>query len=165
MKVSLNFEFKITKILIDMAPFVTLKCPPGYKRYGCCKCLRTCNNHQGLQREDEKLAWTGFDYCMKREQLWTEPNTDSKTIKDAKNWDIYKGAYVKKCDDGYERVGDYRCLAKCPLGWPDLGDRCVKQGALLVFPFVWQVGDGSVVVNVGDISKNSDFHKQKRSEF
>lgn len=146
MKVSLNFEFKITKILIDMAPFVTLKCPPGYKRYGCCKCLRTCNNHQGLQREDEKLAWTGFDYCMKREQLWTEPNTDSKTIKDAKNWDIYKGAYVKKCDDGYERVGDYRCLAKCPLGWPDLGDRCVKQGALLVFPFVWQVGDGSVVV-------------------
>merc|ERR1712007_137540 len=106
-------------------------------------CLRSCNNHKGLQKEDEKLLWTGFDYCMKKEQSWTEPNTNAKAIKDMNNWEIYKDAYVHKCAEGYERVGDYRCLAICPLGWPDLGDRCVKQGALLVFPFVWQVGDGS----------------------
>ena len=28
---------------LNKAPFVTPKCPPGYQRYGCCKCVRKCN--------------------------------------------------------------------------------------------------------------------------
>jgi hypothetical protein len=125
-----------------MAPFVTLQCPPGYSRYGCCKCLRGCN-HKSLIKEDSKAPWTGFEYCMKKEGLYSEETIDSKKIGDPREWEIFKGKYVKKCKPGYSRVGDFKCLAGCPLGWPDLGDRCLKKGALIVFPFVWQVGDGN----------------------
>jgi len=127
---------------LDLAPFVTLKCPPGYKRYGCCKCLRECK-HKGLIPEDPKLLWTGFEYCMKKSQIYSDAIVDVKQITDMNLWEIYKGKYVRKCSEGYRRVGDYKCLAVCPLGWPDMGDRCLKRGALMVFPFVWQVGDGS----------------------
>jgi len=128
---------------LDLAPFVTLKCPGGYKRYGCCKCLRDCNKHFGLVKENPKESWTGFDYCMKQSQVYSENTEDTKAITNMDEWEIYDGKYVRRCSSGFVRVGDYKCLAKCPLGWPDLGDRCLKKGSLMVFPFVWQVGDGS----------------------
>lgn len=125
----------------DMAPFVTLSCPAGYKRYGCCKCLRGCN-HKALIHE-ESQEWTGHDYCMKKGEHFSSRTKNIKKLTNPKNWEKYKGRYVKKCKPGFRRLGDYRCLAECPLGWPDLGDRCQKKGGLIVFPFVWQVGDGN----------------------
>jgi len=142
----------------DLAPFVTLKCPSGYKRYGCCKCMRDCNKHKGLKHEDKLTKWTGFDYCMKDEQTYSNTTKDTTKIKDTKNWEIYKLDYVEKCKDGYERFGDYKCYVRCPLGWPDLGDRCMKKGALMVFPFVWQVGDGQ---SVEDEKKDGDKKKKQ----
>lgn len=28
----------------NLVPFVTRKCPSDYKRYACCKCVRTCKS-------------------------------------------------------------------------------------------------------------------------
>ena len=53
-------------------------------------------------------------------------------------------AFIEKCRDGYTRVGAKLCVASCPLGWPDLGDRCMKTGDIILMPFVWMVGDDSM---------------------
>ena len=80
---------------------------------------------------------------MKESMVYSENTEETKLITNMDDWEIYDGKYVRRCSPGFVRVGDYKCLAKCPLGWPDLGDRCLKKGSLMVFPFVWQVGDGS----------------------
>lgn len=129
----------------DYAPFVTLKCPPGYNRYGCCTCLRVCGHHSGLEEEEgDNLTWTNVDYCIKKAVQYTEQTRDTQKIIDPREWEIFEGSYVRKCPKGYTRVGDYKCISECPLGWPDLGDKCEKAGPLLMFPFVWQVGDGQM---------------------
>lgn len=78
---------------------------------------------------------------MKKEGLYSEETRDTKKIGDRREWEIFKGKYFKKCKPGYSRVGYFKCLAGCPLGLPDLGDKCLKKGALIVFPFVLQVCD------------------------
>jgi len=36
-------------------PFVTRRCPVGYNRYGCCKCVRTCRSAGiGIRDENDK---------------------------------------------------------------------------------------------------------------
>jgi len=84
---------------------------------------------------------------------YTEQTRDTQKIIDPRDWEIFNNAYVRKCPKGYTRVGDYKCISNCPLGWPDIGDRCIKSGPLLMFPFVWQVGDGQEKKAGGDKRK------------
>lgn len=56
--------------------------------------------------------------------------------------------FIEKCVAGYTRIGAKLCVSLCPLGWPDLGDRCIKTGDIILMPFVWMVGDDSMAMNI-----------------
>lgn len=144
------------------APFVTPKCPAGYQRYGCCKCVRMCNYTESINAdvaalEDPKneRAWTKVNYCVKRKALRSEVkrlNGQERqeiglSVNDYEILEEKEGeyVYVRNCPKDFKRVGNTMCVALCPLGWPDLGNKCLKQGQLVFFPFVWQPGDQKVV--------------------
>lgn len=146
----------------NKAPFVTPRCPPGYQRYGCCKCVRKCDYTESIESdggvgEDMKneRSWTKVNYCVKKPALRSEVkrlNGQERqeiglTINDYEILEETDGeyVYVRNCPKDYKRVGNTMCVAVCPLGWPDLGNKCLKQGQLVFFPFVWQPGDQKVV--------------------
>lgn len=66
-----------------------------------------------------------------------------KTIKNSEveKYEPYGDRYVEKCIKGFTRVGARLCVPKCPLGWPDHGDRCIKAGEVVLMPFAWAPGD------------------------
>jgi len=150
------------KDTFNKAPFVTPKCPEGYQRYGCCKCVRKCNYTESIEsdvdaQEDPKneRSWTKVNYCVKKKAIRSdikrlngqERQEIGLTINDYEILEEKEGEYiyVKNCPRDYKRVGNTMCVALCPLGWPDLGNKCLKQGQLVFFPFVWQPGDQKVV--------------------
>ena len=147
---------------LNKAPFVTPQCPDGFQRYGCCKCVRQCDYTQSIEADAEKgedikneRSWTKVNYCLKKNALRSdvkrlngqERQEIGLTINDYEILEETEGeyVYVKNCPTDYKRVGSTMCVALCPLGWPDLGNRCLKQGQLVFFPFVWQPGDQKVV--------------------
>jgi len=146
----------------NKAPFVTPRCPAGYQRYGCCKCVRKCDYTDSIvsdaaNGEDVKneRSWTKVNYCVKRPAIRSEVkrlNGQERqeiglSINDFEILEETDGEfiYVRNCPKDYKRVGNTMCVAVCPLGWPDLGNKCLKQGQLVFFPFVWQPGDQKVV--------------------
>lgn len=122
-------------------PYVSRKCLFNYKRQGCCKCLRKCTaNFSSEETLGDKDI---HNYCLKHESY------ESKISKGEGNEDLstyqpFGDSFIEKCKDGYTRVGAKLCVARCPLGWPDLGDRCMKTGDIILMPFVWMVGDDSM---------------------
>jgi len=146
---------------LNKAPFVTPKCPPGYQRYGCCKCVRKCDYTDSIVSDaavgedvNNERSWTKVNYCVKRPAIRSEIkrlNGQERqeiglTIDDYEILEETEGeyVYVRNCPKDYKRVGNTMCVAVCPLGWPDLGNKCLKMGQLVFFPFVWQPGDAKV---------------------
>jgi len=146
----------------NKAPFVTPMCPTGYQRYGCCKCVRKCDYTDSIESDAAALEdpknerpWTKVNYCVKKKATRSEVkrlNGQERqeiglAINDFEILEEQEGeyVYVKNCPKDYKRVGSTMCVAVCPLGWPDLGNKCLKQGQLVFFPFVWQPGDQKVV--------------------
>ena len=146
----------------NKAPFAAPKCPFGFQRYGCCKCLRTCNYTDSIEADSEageditnKSGWTKTNYCVKKEALNSTIKRLSGTEKyaigsDLNDWEMLEESeghfvYVKNCPKDYKRIGNRMCMALCPLGWDDTGNSCYKQGELVFYPFVWQPGDQRVV--------------------
>lgn len=144
----------------NKAPYVSPKCPEGYQRYGCCKCLRKCNYTQSIEPDEsmgEDMAmnsiWTNTNYCLKKPMFNSvvKKGQEKQLVGlDLTQYEILeegtKGAYVfvQECSKDFKRVGNRQCVAVCPLGWNDMGRKCLKQGELIYFPFVWQPGDGKV---------------------
>jgi hypothetical protein len=146
----------------NKAPFVTPKCPFGYQRYGCCKCVRTCNYTESIESDVEAgedptnmAGWTKTNYCVKKEAIRSEvkrlAGRDRKEVGlKVNDWEMLEETdgeyvYVKNCPTDFKRMGNSMCIAVCPLGWPDSGTTCYKQGELIFYPFVWQPGDQKVV--------------------
>ena len=147
---------------LNKAPFVTPECPGGYQRYGCCKCVRKCDYTESIEADKDnnediknERSWTKVNYCLKKNAQRSEVkrlNGQERleiglTVNDYEILEEKEGEYiyVKNCPKDYKRVGNTMCVALCPLGWPDLGNKCLKQGQLVFFPFVWQPGDFKVV--------------------
>merc|ERR1711862_877167 len=138
-------------------PFVTRKCPEGYKRYGCCKCVRSCRS-AGIGLRDENDKPYGNDlydnqlYCPKPRSYRSNHYKDFSECQS--NCEIYGDQfYVQKCSEGFQRVGADLCMAECPHGWPDLGDQCLKVGHLELIPFPWAIGMANTVDNKHDDRK------------
>jgi hypothetical protein len=148
--------------IFNKAPFVTPQCPFGYQRYGCCKCVRSCNYTESIESdvdagEDLKneRTWTKVNYCRKKKSQRSvvkrlngqERQEIGLSLTDYEILEESDGeyVYVQNCPKDYKRVGNTMCVAVCPLGWPDLGNKCLKQGQLVFYPFVWQPGDQKVV--------------------
>ena len=49
---SLGGSCDVVRIDNIKAPFVTITCPNGYIRYGCCKCMRKCNHVNFVENEE-----------------------------------------------------------------------------------------------------------------
>merc|ERR1712086_713396 len=143
----------------NRAPFVSPVCPEGFQRFGCCTCLRKCNYVLSVEsdvtmgEDPENVApWTMTNYCLKKPAY----NSIVKRGQDKQEVGIKDTLYeiveevpggfvfVQECSKDFKRVGTRQCVAVCPLGWPDMGRKCLKQGQLIFFPFVWQPGDGKV---------------------
>ena len=145
----------------NKAPFVTPDCPPSYQRYGCCKCVRSCDYTMSIEPDVEanedptsKRKWTKTNYCLKKDAVRSEIKRLSGknrqevglTIND---WEILEEnngqfIYVRNCPTDFKRVGNSMCMGVCPLGWADVGNKCLKQGEFIFYPFVWQPGDQKV---------------------
>ena len=144
----------------NKAPFVVPVCPQGFQRYGCCKCLRKCDYVESLEADssaDEDLAnsrvWTQTNYCLKRSAIKSQVISTKDKMSVGINSNDYESVesrpgffvFIKMCPRDFKRYGSAECMAVCPLGWPDMGRKCLKQGELIYYPFVWQPGDGKVV--------------------
>jgi len=122
-------------------PYVTRRCPDGFKRQGCCKCLKRCNPKTSAPETVGDLD--RHNYCMKPQSYESDILRDVLQY-DAKRWQPFGDAFIEKCSAGFTRVGAKLCVGTCPLGWPDLGDRCMKTGDMILMPFVWMVGDDAM---------------------
>lgn len=126
-------------------PYVSRKCPQDFKRQGCCKCMKRCdpNNSANETIGDKDI----HNYCQKHKSYEANVLKDITSLKDPESWKRYQpfgDSFIEKCKNGHTRVGAKLCVAKCPLGWPDLGDRCMKTGDIILMPFVWMVGDDAI---------------------
>jgi hypothetical protein len=148
----------------NKAPYVSPTCPEGYQRYGCCKCLRTCNYTESVEADveagedaDNTRPWTATNYCLKKASFHSDVKKGPEKQTVGINLSQYEvveetpGGYVfvQECSKDFKRLGNRECVAICPLGWPDMGRKCLKQGELIYFPFVWQPGDGKVTPQGG----------------
>jgi hypothetical protein len=151
----------------NKAPFVVVKCPNGFQRYGCCKCLRSCTYTDSIEPDVEMgedptnaSRWTNTNNCVKKPSLksMVKKGNDKQQIGLlVGQWEILEETdgefvFVEECAKDFKRVGNRECIALCPLGWPDMGRKCLKQGELVYFPFVWQPGDGKVEAKAGAAS-------------
>lgn len=120
----------------NKAPFVTPKCPEGFQRYGCCKCLRKCDYSESVIPDDEykennQRGWTNTLYCLKNNKQHSRVESAhahknygrvSKHRSIGINfneWGIHKRdngeyLYIENCPKDYERVGSKYCVAICP---------------------------------------------------
>jgi|ERR1711935_124364 len=161
---------------LNKAPFVTPDCPEGYQRFGSSKCLRRCNYAKSIEPDSEAgenpdSAWTMSNYCVKKPTIISDVKKMSGDAKqrvggnlgDYEMLEETEGEYIyiQNCPQDYKRVGNRSCIAKCPLGWPDMGNKCLKKGEMIFFPFVWTPGDGNM--EGGDKGSSSSSKKSSSS--
>ncbi len=108
-----------------------VKCDNRFRRVGCCHCAMHCPSN--AWREDEY-------HCYKPET--SESTVYLNELSCDSDCEEIAGKWVKKCTEGYKRVGLRNCVAICPLGWHDEGHRCRKPAVYrLTQPFYWTHGD------------------------
>jgi hypothetical protein len=118
----------------EKLPFVTRRCPENYIRYGCCSCMQACSVFPELFTNDQPDI---HGYCVKKAATVSHISNKRENDDDEPAGD----KYVTRCDHGWARVGSRLCVPKCPLGWADHGDRCLKTAKINLMPFSWQPGD------------------------
>jgi len=118
----------------EKLPFVTRKCPENYKRYGCCSCMQACSVYPELFTQDSPDI---HGFCVKKAAMVSHISDKM----DESDMEPVGDKYVSRCTNGWARVGTRLCVPKCPLGWNDHGDRCIKNGKINLMPFSWQPGD------------------------
>jgi hypothetical protein len=111
------------------------KCPTGYLRQGCCKCVPEC---------DPALYYTtARGFCMHKEDLHHVPAlvaaasaTNSQTVNSGIN------IAASACKTGFA-LNKFVCYRQCPAGTRAIGGAtCLKnRPTILGSPFVWSAGD------------------------
>lgn len=114
---------------------VTRKCPVGFSREGCCRCVVDC--------PDSEYFTTSRSIC--------EMKTDLHYIAELSNVQTQEfsvatrmAVFAKPCKDGYESSpGGLVCYKRCPAGTVAIGaSSCLKLPASsLGAPFQWTAGD------------------------
>ena len=133
-----QYQGKSSKCQPLMGTMAVKSCPSGYERNGCCQCVVPCPagywEHGGL-------------FCLKSDPIKTTKYSSYKARKNDQNipgdCELYGvNFFTKNCPHMYERNGELMCMQKCPLGWPDYGQKCMKVGSINNgMPTVWQPGD------------------------
>lgn len=118
----------------ETLPFVTRTCPTNYIRYGCCSCMRACSNYPEVFELDQPDI---HQYCFKKAAHVSRVSD----IREKDDWEPINDKFVERCSRGWARVGQRLCVPKCPLGWHDHGDRCIKKEKINLIAFSWQPGD------------------------
>ena len=108
-----------------------VKCDLRFKRVGCCHCAMNCPSNSWKEDEYHCYKPTTFDSTVFLNELSCDGDCEE-----------IAGKWVRKCTEGYKRVGLKNCVAICPLGWHDEGARCRKPAVYrLTQPFFWAHGD------------------------
>jgi hypothetical protein len=171
-------QVKYGEDALNLAPFVTPECPEGFQRYGGTKCLRKCNYTEAIMADEKggedmlyERRWTKTNYCLKQPSYKAEIkrlNGDEKQsigvgLNDFQMVEESDGEYiyVRNCLEDFKRIGSVTCAAKCPLGWSDMGHKCLKKGEMIFFPFVWTPGDGNLEGDGKSSSTRSDKKKME----
>ena len=108
----LNNEFqkkgdKKEKFKNKYVPFVTRKCPDGYKRYGCCKCVRSCRSAGIALTDENDKPYESDDndnalYCPKPRSYRSEHYRSLEQCNG--QCEVYGDQfYVQKCLNGFQR--------------------------------------------------------------
>jgi len=118
----------------ESLPFVTRSCPPEYVRYGCCSCQRACSAYPEIFDLDQPDL---HGYCNKKAAKVSAMSNKMESD----NWEPVGDKWIERCSNGWSRVGHRLCVPKCPLGWHDHGDRCLKKEKINLIAFSWQPGD------------------------
>ena len=118
----------------EVLPYVTRTCPQHYVRYGSSTCMRSCAMYpQIFDLESTDMHQFCYKKAAKVSRLSDKREGD--------NFEPTSDKYVEKCAQGWLRVGMRLCVPKCPLGWHDHGDKCVKREKINLIAFSWQPGD------------------------
>lgn len=123
--------------VIDGVPFVTRKCPGGLKRYGCCKCVRTCRSAGIGLRDENDQEYTNNDH----DNALHCPKPRSYRSDHFKSFDKCEGScevygdqfYVPKCLEGFQRY-----LFLFLYGKKGLEQICVWLNARMV-GLIWEI--------------------------
>jgi hypothetical protein len=118
----------------ESLPFVTRTCPKEYRRYGCCSCMRSCEAYPEIFNLEEPDL---HQFCYKKAAIVSKLSD----TKPGDEWEPVGDRWVERCLNGWTRVGHRLCVPKCPLGWHDHGDRCLKKEKINLIAFSWQPGD------------------------
>lgn len=111
------------------------KCPTGYMRQGCCKCVAEC---------DPALYYTtARGFCQHKSDLHHVPSivsvasaTSGQTVNSGLN------LAVSACKTGFA-LNKFVCYRSCPANTRAVGGAtCLKQKPIILgSPFVWAAGD------------------------
>lgn len=111
------------------------KCPTGYLRQGCCKCVAEC---------DPALYYTtARGFCQHKDDLHHVPSLVSASS--ASNGQAVNSGLnlaVGACKTGFT-LNKFLCYRSCPAGTRAVGGAtCLKEKPIILgSPFVWAAGD------------------------
>lgn len=116
------------------ATMVNQKCPTGYLRQGCCKCVIECDSTEFYT---ENRA-----FCTLKSELHSVPTitaassaTGSNTVNSA------IGIAIGSCKQGFA-LNKFVCYKTCPLNTRQIAGTCLKHKPIVLgSPFMWTAGD------------------------
>lgn len=116
------------------AVVVNQKCPTGYIRQGCCKCVIEC----------DATEFYTYDraFCSMKSELHSVPSivaANSAPATSTINHAI--GVATNGCKKGFE-LNKFICYKTCPQGTRMIGGTCLKNKPIILgSPFMWTAGD------------------------
>ena len=115
--------------------FVGPKCPKGMVREGSRNCVTACP----FGFKSETL------FCHKPKSYFINPRKTQKEcwMANARECEKVEGeeVYTAKCSEDFKRVGSALCVAECPKGTQDMGDKCLRKHQETGEVFLWAAGD------------------------
>lgn len=113
--------------------YVGPKCPEGQVREGCCACVKQCPTGYTA----DKL------FCKKPKTYFTNPRPTQKGcfLANAKKCEQVGEVFAAPCKTGFKRVGTALCVAQCPEGTTEFGDRCLRTVTKMGSIFAWSAGE------------------------
>lgn len=113
---------------------VNQRCPTGFLRQGCCKCVIECNSSEFYT--DNRAI------CKMKSELHSIPSiiaASSATGSNKVNSAI--GIATGNCKKGFA-MNKFICYKTCPTGTRQIGGDCIKHKPIIMgSPFMWTAGD------------------------
>jgi len=113
---------------------VNQKCPTGYIRQGCCKCVMECDPTEFYTQDRA--------FCTMKSELHAVPSIIAASSASGSNKvNSAIGIATGECKKGFA-LNKFICYKTCPLGTRQIGGSCLKHKPIVQgSPFMWTAGD------------------------